>query len=406
MMRLFGVVAVLTLAAASGPAAAQSISDSRGEEGRVEYTLLTGTVGQSGPARILMVVFWRAGVERTRFDAAATALARGVMRERARIAATLGRTYVAGTGGSLAYGIERQGARVWVMDRELTLRDDSTLVVAVDRVDSVGGAPMIAAVKRVIGIEPELANPRSQRGDTLLVVRQPSAEVRAWPVLRGHPELSPFVPRSPASPPAGRAGGGGANTPAPTIATPQPFSQGITNSSTVNSNIRVVHRTEIGGTPTAPRLRLAAVLLWRGQPEWTRLNPSNDARTQGNANIAEQRRALGARGWQVAGLLGAGEPMIYGFSTDGSRLLILGREFDVPRDSAIVVMVDRQDGIGGPPMIAGVAYVRDSVPVNLWPRYWTRADTLLSIASTDPMPTILARLETSPLVSAFVAGRR
>ncbi len=58
------------------------------------------------------------------------------------------------------------------------------------------------------------------------------------------------------------------------------------------------------------------------------------------------------------------------------RLFLLGRAFDIPSgDTAIVILVDHSDGIGGAPTIAATAYMPATMPDAFWPKSWTSGDT-------------------------------
>ncbi|HKO16164.1 MAG TPA: hypothetical protein VJU87_07990 [Gemmatimonadaceae bacterium] len=107
-------------------------------------------------------------------------------------------------------------------------------------------------------------------------------------------------------------------------------------------------------------------------------------------------------GFLMGGQLGT---ISYFAQLDSGRttLTILGRSFPLPTaDSALVVLVDRADGVGGAPTIAGTAVIDGRFPADPVPKTWTSGDTIFTIRVPDRgnenLRMVLGR---NPMAAAF-----
>ncbi len=123
---------------------------------------------------------------------------------------------------------------------------------------------------------------------------------------------------------------------------------------------------------------LQFVVLWRGQSGWSRgqrgLDTAMLRRAETEYNTA-RRAALGRDGLFVGGQSGG---VAYTAEADSARrtLTVLGQRFSIPRsDSALIVMVDRIDGVGGDPIVAATTVVESRLPDLPAERTWTSGDT-------------------------------
>ena len=87
------------------------------------------------------------------------------------------------------------------------------------------------------------------------------------------------------------------------------------------------------------------------------------------AELEFDRKAFDARA--VGGQWGGAQvgKVIYGAIHDpgGRWVQILGKRWTLPlRDSALVVLVDRIDDVGGPPIIVAHRFIESSLPANLF----------------------------------------
>ncbi len=155
---------------------------------------------------------------------------------------------------------------------------------------------------------------------------------------------------------------------------------------------------------------ITAVVLWRGQPEKdgavAEPTPVDTARQRATERSYQrlERAAADSGRWLLGGQSGG---VIRAAEDDRAqrRLFVLGRSFDLPtRDSALVVLVDRSDGVGGPPVIVTTAYMRATLPHEFWPQIWSYGDTTFAI---HPRPRrtqalLTTALRTVPAVRAFL----
>jgi hypothetical protein len=68
----------------------------------------------------------------------------------------------------------------------------------------------------------------------------------------------------------------------------------------------------------------------------------------------------------------------------------------------MVIMVDRVDGVGGPPVVAGVAYINAHVTDAFWNRSWSSGDTSFFVRPRNEHEIARSILAQSPAVRAFL----
>lgn len=152
-------------------------------------------------------------------------------------------------------------------------------------------------------------------------------------------------------------------------------------------------------------MRLRAVVLFRGQAGWKHSYGDSASRAAGQARWATASRESTRARRMGGGSITAGGVVLW-VETDYERrrLWAEGQSFDLPeRDSALVVLVDRIDRAGGPPIIAGTTYVPSEVSSRLWARVWRSGDTTYHVGPPDQGAAILGSLlRSSPFVRAFL----
>jgi hypothetical protein len=86
-----------------------------------------------------------------------------------------------------------------------------------------------------------------------------------------------------------------------------------------------------------------------------------------------------------------------------TALKILNRSFRVPpRDSALIVLVDRTDGVGGVPTVTRTVVVDGRFPAPPTPKTWTSGDTIFTIRVPDRgLENLLMVLQRDPAAAAF-----
>ena len=127
---------------------------------------------------------------------------------------------------------------------------------------------------------------------------------------------------------------------------------------------------------------IQVVVLWRGQPGWAAPTGARDTVAL-RAATDEYRRAeasaILANGVVLGGQAGA---VAYLAQVDSGRtaVTVLGQRFALPpRDSALIVLVDRIDGSGGRPAVVGTAVVDGRLPNPPPTRMWTSGDTIFTV---------------------------
>ena len=142
------------------------------------------------------------------------------------------------------------------------------------------------------------------------------------------------------------------------------------------------------------------VVLWRGQPDWPTFIGAPPRRDGGGGHdttgVAEAVRQYNAA--RKAALMddavffgGQRGRIAYFARLDSARrsLTVLDRVIRVPpRDSALVVLVDRVDQDGGPRVIEALV-VDGRYPAPVEPRHWQSGDTLFTIRVPDRTRTNL-----------------
>jgi hypothetical protein len=152
------------------------------------------------------------------------------------------------------------------------------------------------------------------------------------------------------------------------------------------------------GSGTTEQHRLTAVVLWRGQPGWRHRAASADA--------AHRAYRVAVRAAEDAGrqfLGGQSGGVVYSAAFDDDSVYVLGRGYSLPRgDSALVIMVDRIDSVGGDPSAVGTAQIAARLPAEFWSKQWRSGDTLFIILPHEPERILLETLRRSPQLREFL----
>jgi hypothetical protein len=146
-------------------------------------------------------------------------------------------------------------------------------------------------------------------------------------------------------------------------------------------------------------------ILWRGQPGWQSASAANDADQA--AALREYEAARVAAVVANRGFFGSGGAAPYWGEIDNrnQRLYLLGQEFALPpRGSALVVLIDRIDRVGGAPIVIGSAVIDGQLPPEVRSRTWTSGDTTFTIRpSRSGTDAFLETLKQDPAIAAFLA---
>jgi hypothetical protein len=151
------------------------------------------------------------------------------------------------------------------------------------------------------------------------------------------------------------------------------------------------------------------LILWRGQPGWSDLKssiplPDSTARVRALANYDLARKTALMRDAIFLG--GNARGIGYYAELDSARTVvtILDHSYRIPpRDSALIVLVDRIDGVGGMPTVTGTAIVDGRFPTPQTPKTWTSGDTVFTIRVPDrQQENMLMVLQRDTIVAAFL----
>lgn len=148
------------------------------------------------------------------------------------------------------------------------------------------------------------------------------------------------------------------------------------------------------------------VILWRGQPGWQHTNSAArqtdrlaDLRAYEDARVA----AIAANHSFFGG--GGTNPFWAELDRESHRISALGRDFVLPsRGSALVVLVDRLDKVGGAPVVIGSAVVDGLLPADVRGKTWTSGDTTFMIRpSRTGIDLFIETLKQDPAIAAFLS---
>jgi hypothetical protein len=148
---------------------------------------------------------------------------------------------------------------------------------------------------------------------------------------------------------------------------------------------------------------LQAVVLWRFSkpmpPDFGGSNPHVIANATRRARIASEKIGRSS----VGGFFAKGFYALE-YSRDRNMVWVLDKAFRIPRrDSAIVVIVDRVDGIGGAPIVIGHEYISARQPYLDGRKRRTSVD-ITRVVRDDRNQLLQAALSTNPKVRAFLSG--
>jgi hypothetical protein len=128
----------------------------------------------------------------------------------------------------------------------------------------------------------------------------------------------------------------------------------------------------LGGrvAPGAER-RLRAVVLWRGDST-SLARPVPPERRQAY-DEARDRAARAQRG--VFGTAWGGAATLAETNVERTEVVVLGQRFPLPGgDTTLVVMADRADGVGGPPVLHGAVRMLGTVATSFSGAIWRPGD--------------------------------
>lgn len=157
------------------------------------------------------------------------------------------------------------------------------------------------------------------------------------------------------------------------------YSSGTGN---LSSRVQMAYLERHGREASRSTRWMQVVVLWRGQPSWAAPTGALDAVALRAATDEYRRAEASAIVANAVVLGGQAGAVAYLAQVDSGRtaVTVLGQRFALPpRDSALIVMVDRIDGSGGRPAIVGTAVVDGRLPDLPPTRMWTSGDTIFTV---------------------------
>ena len=151
-------------------------------------------------------------------------------------------------------------------------------------------------------------------------------------------------------------------------------------------------------------VRLAAAVLWRGNSDWA-LSHGPAESAQARAAMDSAQRDASRRGVQAGGTITVAANAWVEYDDRARTLSVLRRTYTVPpSDSALVLLVDRVDHIGGEPLVASMVLACASEPdATMAPDADGRRDMIAGMRRmSDHWRTCLLR---DSVVRAFVERR-
>jgi hypothetical protein len=147
---------------------------------------------------------------------------------------------------------------------------------------------------------------------------------------------------------------------------------------TLTSRVECGYLDRYSGSRATEQHWLVALVLWRGQAGWhQRQQPRAEASDARRAYRAALRTAEDAGRGFVGGQSGG---IVYAAAYDSDSLYVLDHSYPLPSgDSALVVMVDRVDSVGGNPAVVGTANIEARLAPEFRTKQWVSGDTLFII---------------------------
>jgi hypothetical protein len=191
---------------------------------------------------------------------------------------------------------------------------------------------------------------------------------------------------------------------APAVAQTSGGTSGGTHS--LSDRVDITYQQKYLQTPSDGRTDwMHFVVLWRGQPGWrTSRGVSPEERSESERAYREASASAALAGHSIMGGY-AGRAIYFSeLDHDGNTISILGRAYQLPpKDSTLIILVDRVDHIGGEPFIVGSAVIDGHISSELQTKTWTSGDTTFMVhPSKNGLDVFLEGLKKDPAIAAFI----
>jgi hypothetical protein len=147
------------------------------------------------------------------------------------------------------------------------------------------------------------------------------------------------------------------------------------------------------------------IILWRGQPGWRAfrgVTPEERAQSERTYREASAAATL-ANHSIVGGYAGRGAYWAE-VDRDANTLTLLGKAYRIPpKDSTLVILVDRVDEVGGEAFVVGSAVINGHMSSEFETKTWTSGDTTFMVRpSKNGLDVFLDNLKKDPAIAAFI----
>jgi hypothetical protein len=191
---------------------------------------------------------------------------------------------------------------------------------------------------------------------------------------------------------------------APAIAQNRGGGSGGTHS--LSDRVDITYQQKYLETPADGRTDwMHFVVLWRGQPGWrTSRGVTPEERSQSERMYREASAAATLGGHNLMGGYGGHAAYWAEVDGEGNTLVVLGKTYAVPpKDSTLIILVDRVDYVGGEPFIVGSAVIDGHMSSEFIAKTWTSGDTTFTVRpAKNGLDVFLENLKKDPAIAAFI----
>jgi hypothetical protein len=173
----------------------------------------------------------------------------------------------------------------------------------------------------------------------------------------------------------------------------------------LSERVEITYQQSYTESPSAGRADwMRFIVLWRGQPGWQRTRTDPAARAESERVFREASAAATLANRSLMGLSGGAAPFWAELDRENNQLYVLGNQYAIPqRDSTLVILVDRIDGVGGPSFVVGAAVIDGHMSSDFVPKTWVSGDTTFTVRpSKTGLDMFLESLKKDPAIAAFL----
>jgi hypothetical protein len=147
------------------------------------------------------------------------------------------------------------------------------------------------------------------------------------------------------------------------------------------------------------------IVLWRGQPGWrTSRGMSPEERSELEHEYRQASAAATLANHSIMGGYSGHAAYWAELDREADMLYVLGKPFAIPpKDSTLVILVDRVDHVGGEPFVVGSAVIYGHMSSEFETKTWTSGDTTFMVRpSSNGLDVFLETLKKDAAIAAFI----